>query len=108
MNNEDLLTGFGAVISTFLSGLSWFFEIGILQALFPFITGALVTFFVQSKLQDRSEKRKLRVKAIEELHIPLFLEIERIREELLRDLESGGDRFLAHISREIADVYSGV
>ena len=90
MNNEDLWAGLGATISTVISGLSWFFEIGVLQALFPFIAGAFVTFFVQSKLQDRSEKRKLIVKAIEELHIPLFLEVESIKEELIQDLESGG------------------
>lgn len=90
MNSEDLWTGLGAAVSTILSGLSWFYGIGILQALFPFIAGALVTYFVQSRLQDRSEKRKLRVKAIEELHIPLFLEIESVKEDLLLDLKPFG------------------
>ena len=46
-----------------------------------------MTFFVQSKLQDRSERRRLRVKAIEELHIPLYLRFEEIKEKLLSDLE---------------------
>ena len=90
MKNEDIWAGLGAILSTILSGISWIWQIGLLQTLFTFLTGALVTFFVESKLQARTEKRRLRVKAIEELHIPLFLEIEKIRKNLLLDLEPTG------------------
>ena len=88
MNTEDFLESIGVLVSAIFSGLAWLFQIGILQALFTFLTGALVTFLVQSKLQDRSERRKLRVGAIEELHIPLFFEIENIREKFLQNLNT--------------------
>jgi hypothetical protein len=87
MNNDDTWTGIGTAISAFGATVSALYSNPIISSLFTFLVGAFVTFFVQSKLQDRSEKRKLRVTNIEELHIPLYLEIENIKEKLLLALE---------------------
>lgn len=91
MNGEDFWTDVGTGIATVGSAIgaaiSWLYSFPIVSSLFTFLVGAFVTFFVQSKLQDRSERRRLRVKAIEELHIPLYLRFEEIKEKLLLDLE---------------------
>ena len=87
MNNDDVLASIGTTLSAIAATISAIYSIPIVSSLFTFIVGAFVTFLVQSRLQDRAEKRKLRVKAIEELHIPLYLKLEKIKEELLLNLE---------------------
>ena len=88
MEKDDLITGLGAVGSTILTGLAWVWNIVPLQFFFPLIAGAFITYIVQSKLLDRSEKRKLRVKQIEDFYIPLYLDIENIKENFLLNLEN--------------------
>ena len=90
MADEDFWSGLGAIVSTILAGLSWILSIEPLQTLFIFLTGALVTYFVQSRLQDRAEKRRLRIKYLEDFHIPLFLVIENIRKNFLLNLNPTG------------------
>ena len=50
----------------------------------------MVTYFIQSKLQDRAEKRKATVENIKKIHGPLFLEIKKVKENLLLNLDSSG------------------
>jgi len=87
MNGDDFWASVGTALSAIGATISWLYSYPIVSSLFTFIVGAFVTFLVQSKLQDRSEKRRLRVKAIEELYIPLYLRFEEIKEKLLLDLE---------------------
>ena len=88
MKDDDLLAGLGTTLSAIAATISAIYSIPLVSSLFTFLVGAGVTFLVQSRLQDRAEKRKLRVKAIEELHIPLYLKLEEIKEKLLLNLET--------------------
>ncbi len=87
MNGEDFWASVGTTLSAIGATIFAVLSIPLVSSLFTFLVGAFVTFLVQSKLQNRSEKRKLRVKAIEELHIPLYLKFEEIKEKLLLNLE---------------------
>jgi hypothetical protein len=88
MKDDDLLASVGTTLSAIAATISAIYSIPLVSSLFTFLVGAFVTFLVQSRLQDRAEKRKLRVKAIEELHIPLYLKLEEIKEKLLLNLET--------------------
>ncbi len=59
MIKDDLAPGLGTGISAVLAALSYLSNIGALQILLSVITGAFVTYWVQSRLQVRQEQRKL-------------------------------------------------
>ncbi|MCP8308927.1 MAG: hypothetical protein H3Z54_09580 [archaeon] len=90
MTDEDIWASLGAILSTILAGLSWLWNIGFLQLLFSFLTGALTTYFVQSRLQDRIEKRRTAVENIKKIYAPFFLEIKNTKENLLLNLGTKG------------------
>lgn len=87
MNAEDIAASIGTSLSAIGATISAWYSNAIVSSLFTFLVGAFVTFAVQSKLQDRSEKRKQKVQAIKKVHIPLFLRIEDIKETFLLKLE---------------------
>ena len=86
MNGEDYWASFGTAISAIGAAIFWLYNIPLVSSVFTFLVGAFVTYLIQSKLQDRTEKRRLRVRAIEELHIPLYFQVENIKESLLLNL----------------------
>ncbi|MCP8304344.1 MAG: hypothetical protein H3Z50_02575 [archaeon] len=90
MTDKDFWAGLGAILSTIIAGLSWFWNIGVLQILFSVLTGAFITYLVQSKLQDRIEKRRTAVENIKKIYAPFFLEIKNTKENLLLNLETKG------------------
>ena len=87
MDLEDLYTSVGALISAISAALSWIWNIAPLQFIFTFILGSCVTYFIQSKLQDRSEKRKIRREIIEKIYGPLYIELQDIQQGLIKELE---------------------
>jgi hypothetical protein len=95
MNTDDVLTGIGTAISTAMAAISWLWNVGFLQLLFSFLTGSFATYFVQSRLQDRAEKRQIARNNFnlmrERIYGPLFNQLNRINEDLkaVRITETG-------------------
>ena len=88
LRNEDIYTGLGALLSAISSALSYIWGIPSLQFFFTFILGSLVTYFIQSRLQDRAEKRKITREKIEKIYGPLSILLQEIEKKLINDLES--------------------
>ena len=57
MTKTNLLSGIGTLTSALATTLSFLYSTGSLQVLLSLLTGAFVTYWFQSMLQDRSEKR---------------------------------------------------
>lgn len=86
MQNEDVFAGIGSICSGILAFFSWLWSIPILQFAFTFILGTLVTYFIQSKLQDRIEKRKITRKNIEKIYGPLYVQLQEYRKSVVEEL----------------------
>lgn len=86
MQNEDILTGIGGLCSGILAFFSWLWNIPILQFAFTFILGTLVTYFIQSKLQDRIEKRKITRENIEKIYGPLYVELQDYKRSVVDEI----------------------
>lgn len=86
MPKDDFWAGLGTIVSAIMAALSWLWNIGPLQLLFSFSTGALFTYIVQARLQDRAEKRQVARQNFalmrETIYGPLFGEINQISEDL--------------------------
>jgi len=90
MADKDFWADLGVIGSAILAGFSWLWNIEIFQFIFTFLTGAFVTYLIQSKLQDRIEKRRTAVENIKKIYAPFFLEIKNTKENLLLNLETKG------------------
>lgn len=86
MQNDDIATGIGGACSVILTFFAWLWNIPILQFAFTFILGSLVTYFIQRRLQDRSEKRKLTRKNIEKIYGPLYVGLQECKKSLIDEL----------------------
>lgn len=86
MQNDDIATGIGGACSGILAFFAWLWNIPILQFAFTFILGSLVTYFIQRRLQDRSEKRKLTRKNIEKIYGPLYVGLQECKKSLVDEL----------------------
>jgi hypothetical protein len=87
LQKDDIAIGVGSVGSGILAFFSWLWSIPILQFGFTFILGTLVTYFIQGRLQDRADKRKIRRENIEKIYGPLKLELEQYRKNIVENLE---------------------
>ncbi len=75
---EDILTGIGAGISTIFTALSWLWNAGPLQILFSVLTGAFITYFVQTKLERKKIKRETFLEMRDTVYGPLFKAMNQI------------------------------
>jgi hypothetical protein len=87
LQNDDILAGIGGAFSGLFAFLSWFWSIPILQFGFTFILGTFVTYIIQSKLQDRADKRKITREHIEKIYGPLKHELEEYRKSIIDSFE---------------------
>lgn len=60
MYKDDIASILGATISTIIAGLSFIYNLGVLQVLFPYLAGAFTTYAIQHRLQLESEKRAIK------------------------------------------------
>jgi hypothetical protein len=60
MYKDDVASILGAIISTLIAGLSFIYNLGVLQVLFPFLAGAFTTYVIQHRLQLESENREIK------------------------------------------------
>lgn len=60
MYKDDVASILGAAISSVIAGLSFIYNLGVLQVLFPFLAGAFLTYVIQHRLQLESENRAIR------------------------------------------------
>jgi hypothetical protein len=88
LQNDDILAGIAGAFSGVFAFLSWLWSIPVLQFGFTFILGTSVTYIVQSKLQDRADKRKIIRENIERMHGPLKQELQEYRESIIDNLEA--------------------
>ena len=58
MQKADVGSLIGVVSTTVLSALSFIYNLGVFQFLFPYLVGAFTTYFVQHRLQMGTEKRE--------------------------------------------------
>ena len=74
--------GVGWIIGSAIAGigafLSWFYESGLLAAIVGIVTGAGITFFVQSRTQKRAWKREYALKNTEAIYGPLYEDIDKV------------------------------
>jgi hypothetical protein len=74
--------GVGWIIGSAIAGigafLSWFYESGLLAAIVGIVTGAGITFFVQSRTQERAWKREYALKNTEAIYGPLYEDIDKV------------------------------
>jgi len=87
MGDDDYTAEIGAVISGMLSLLSWLWNIEPLKLISTLFLGSFTTFFIQSKLQDRAEKRKISRDIIEKIYGSMYDEMNIIKEKLLLNIE---------------------
>lgn len=82
MSKEDFWAGIGTGISAIGTALAWLWNAGPLQVLFSFLTGSFATYLVQTRLQDRAEKRRIKRENFLEMRAviygPLFKAMNRI------------------------------
>jgi hypothetical protein len=60
MYKDDVASILGATISTVFAALSFIYNLGVLQLLFPYLAGAFTTYVIQHRLQLESEKRAIK------------------------------------------------
>ncbi len=95
MEKDDIYTSIGTAISAVSAAISWIWNIPFLQFFCTFILGSLVTYFIQTRLQNRSEKRKITREKIEKIYGPLYVELQDIRETLNDKLSASPHSMIA-------------
>ena len=86
MQKDDIIVGAGSLASAVFAFFSWLWSIPFLQFGFTFILGTLVTYSIQSKLQDRADKRKKTTEKIEKIYGPLRNELRDYKKDLIEEL----------------------
>lgn len=85
-NYRDIYAGIATIISGILTIISTVLNIPILQSLFTFVFGGMVSYFFQMRIQDRAEKRKIAREIIDRVYYPLSNELQEIKEQLITSL----------------------
>ncbi len=88
MEENDIYSAIATALSAIAALATWFWKIEPLNFLFTFILGSLVTYSVQSKLQDRSDKKKIIKEIIEKIYGPLYVELQKIDDKLVNGFET--------------------
>jgi len=74
LEDNDIYGVLGTLISAIATCITWFWKIQPLNYLFTFILGSFVTYSIQSRLQDRSEKKRKEREIIEKIYGPINVE----------------------------------
>jgi len=82
----DVRENLGWLIGSIVTALSlifgWIYQSGVLSTLVGVAIGAGITYYVQTKTQNRAWKREYAVKIAETVYGSLFKELQRIQRSL--------------------------
>ena len=87
MEDNDIYSVIGTALTAIAALATWFWNIEPLNYIFTFILGSLVTYFIQSRLQDRAGKKKIIREIIEKIYGPLYVEFQNIDDKLVNGFE---------------------